>query len=201
MKMAREFEKVGATSAAEHCSDKELSRIAFKAVSKTRSRQAWVVAELVVLTLIVAWCNVQFRFIPAAAAQRIESHSVPTTRDITFGGKFKLRGLKLSRKPDGLYLDAVWQSLGQQRLRYVNAVQIIDAKGKTLSTTIYPQDSFNRSVSAGKIWEDKVYLRQDQLNNGLRIGLSLYDPPHGAPLLADKGVTDGNNIRLLLAIP
>jgi hypothetical protein len=168
---------------------------------KSRQIYASIVAELAALVLIVFWLNTQFRFIPPAVAQRIESHSLPTARDIEFGGRFKLRGLKLSRKADGVFLNAVWESIGPQRLRYVNAIHVIDANGKTLSTRIYPQDTFNRSVAAGKIWEDKICLPPDQLKNALRLGLSLYDPPDGQPLRANKGITDGGNVRLLVAIP
>ena len=157
-------------------------------------------SEFVILFLIVGWLNVQFRFIPNAAANRIVSHSVPTTRDIEFGNKFRLLGLKLSKKSDGLHIDAVWKSLAAQELSCVNAIQIIDAGGKTSSTKLCAQDRSHRHVSAGQVWEDKFCIEPNELRNGLILGLQLCDP-RGKALAANKGVLDGSGTRLLVALP
>jgi peptidoglycan/LPS O-acetylase OafA/YrhL len=172
-----------------------------QANGKIFHRRLFLLTEACVLLLIFVGVQSQFRFISPATAQRIEAHSLPTVRNIDFGGKFLLRGLKLSRKSDGLYLQAIWQSLNSQKLNHLNAIQLIDAHGKTLSTKVLPQDSFGRAVSPEKIWEDKIFLPQAQLKNALRIGLSIYEPVDGQPLLLTRGCTDGGNSRLLLAVP
>jgi hypothetical protein len=163
-------------------------------------RRGALAAEFVILFLIVGWLNVQFRFIPNGAADRIVSHSVPTTRDIEFGNKFRLLGLKLSKKSDGLHVDAVWKSLTAQELSCVNAIQIIDADGKTSSTKLCAQDKSHRHVSAGQVWEDKFCIEPNELRNGLILGLQLCDPK-GKSLAANKGVLDGSGTRLLVALP
>ncbi|HEY9680551.1 MAG TPA: acyltransferase [Oculatellaceae cyanobacterium] len=160
---------------------------------------AVTVAEVLLLLLVVCWVNTQFRFTAPWAVQAIEAHSVPTAKDITFGNKFKLRGLKVSRRADGLHITEAWQSLGDQKLKYLNAVQVIDPYGKTLTTKVYPQDTFNRAVKSGMIWEDHILVSPEEYNHGLRLGFSIYDKP-GA-LRADRGVTDAMNTRLLVAIP
>jgi peptidoglycan/LPS O-acetylase OafA/YrhL len=157
-------------------------------------------SEFIILFLIVGWLNVQFRFIPNEVADRIVSHSVPTTRDIEFGNKFRLLGLKLSKKSDGLHFDAVWKSLAAQELSCFNAIQIIDVGGKTLSTKICAQDTSHRRVSAGQVWEDKFCIETNELRNGLILGLQLCDPK-GKPLTANKGALDGTGTRLLVALP
>jgi peptidoglycan/LPS O-acetylase OafA/YrhL len=156
--------------------------------------------EFVILFLMVGWLNVQFRFIPNGAADRILSNSVPTTRDIEFGNKFKLLGLKLSKKSDGLHIDAVWKSLAAQELSCINAIQIIDAGGKTLSSKLCVQDRSHRRVSLGQVWEDKFCIEPIELRNGLILGLQLCDP-RGKSLTANKGVLDGTGTRLLVALP
>jgi peptidoglycan/LPS O-acetylase OafA/YrhL len=156
--------------------------------------------EFIILFLIVGWLNVQFRFIPNGVADRIVSHSVPTTRDIEFGDKFRLLGLKLSKKSDGLHFDAVWKSLAAQELSCFNSIQIIDAGGKTLSTKMCAQDTSHRHVSAGQVWEDKFCIETNEFGNGLKLGLQLCDPK-GKPLTANKGILDGSGTRLLVALP
>lgn len=160
-----------------------------------------VTAEIAIILCLTAWLNVQFRFIPAAIAQRIESHGIPNASGITFGDKFKLRGLKLSRKTEGLYLDLVWESLANQKLDNLNAVEIIDAKSKTLSSQTYPQDTFSRNVTSERIWQDKVFIPAQSLKGALRIGLSVHTAKTGTALRTSGGVVDGNGGRLLVAIP
>jgi peptidoglycan/LPS O-acetylase OafA/YrhL len=158
-------------------------------------------AEIVALACLTVWLNVQFRFIPAAIAQRIESHGIPNASGIVFGDKFKLRGLKLSKKTEGLYLDVIWESLVNQKLDNLNAVEIIDPKSETMSSQTYPQDTFNRNVTSGKIWQDKVFIPAEALKGGLRIGLSVHTVKTGTALRTSAGVTDGDGTRLLIAIP
>jgi peptidoglycan/LPS O-acetylase OafA/YrhL len=165
------------------------------------NNKAVVLAELAILLCLGVWLNVQFRFVPAMIAQRIESHSIPNATGIAFGDKFKLRGLKVSKKADGLYLDVIWQSLGNQKLDNLNAVDIIDPKCKTLSSQTYPQDSFNRNVTSGKIWQDKVFIPTADLKGGLRLGLSVHTAKTGIALRTSGGFSDGGGSRLLVAIP
>jgi peptidoglycan/LPS O-acetylase OafA/YrhL len=165
------------------------------------SSKVLICAEIAILLGLTAWLNLQFRFIPAAIAQRIESHGIPNASGIIFGDKFKLRGLKLSKKIEGLYLDVIWESLLSQKLDNLNAVEIIDPKSKTMSSQTYAQDTFNRSVTSGKIWQDKVFIPAEALKGGLRIGLSVHTAKTGSALSTSGGVTDGNGARLLVAIP
>jgi hypothetical protein len=160
-----------------------------------------IAAEIAIMLCLTIWLNVQFRFIPAAIAQRIESHGIPNVSGIAFGDRFKLRGLKLSKKSEGLYLDLIWESLANQKLDNLNAVEIIDPKSKTMSSQTYPQDTFNRNVASGRIWQDKVFIPAEALKGGLRIGLSVHTAKSGAALRTSGGVTDGDGGRLLVAIP
>jgi peptidoglycan/LPS O-acetylase OafA/YrhL len=160
---------------------------------------ASTVAEVLALLLVVSWVNTQFRFVAPWASQSIEAHSVPTAKGITFGGKFKLRGLKVSKREDGLHVMEVWQSVGEQKLKCLNAVQVIDPWGRTLTTKTYAQDIFNRSIKSGTIWEDQIHITPEEYKHGLRLGFSIFESRKA--LLADKGVTDGDKTRLLVAIP
>ena len=158
------------------------------------------VTEICLLALIVIWVHTQYRFIPPAVAARVESHSVPVLRGIDFGGKFKLRGLKLTRQRGGLQVEAIWQSLSAQTLDYVNAVQLISAEGKVVSSHDYLQDGFQRRAAAGQIWADKFYLSAAQLKHANKIGMSVFQPATHQPLVAKSAQTDWDGRRLLISL-
>lgn len=157
-----------------------------------------IFSEVLLLFLAVLWLNTQFRFISKAVSDRIVAHSVPNTRGIKFGDNFVLLGLKLSKKHDGLHMDAVWKSMVSRKLDLINTIQISDARGKVLVTKLCPQDSFHRSVAAGQVWEDKLVLKPDELKNALTLGIQLYDPSTGKPLSTNN---DSINGCILLALP
>jgi len=157
-------------------------------------------AEICLVCLLIFWVQVQYRFIPPALASRVESHSVPNLRGVNFGTRFKLRGVKLTRQNGGLQINAVWESLMPQHLSYINAVQLISAQGKIVSSHDYLQDDFQREAKRGQIWEDKVYLNRGQLKDVAKIGFSIYQSTGKEPLVANSGQTDWEGRRLLISL-
>jgi hypothetical protein len=157
-------------------------------------------AEISLTCLLVAWVQVQYRFIPAAVANRVESHSIPAFRGITFGDKFKMRGFKLTRQRGGTQINTVWQSLRSQKLEYINVIQLLKEDGKVVSSHDYFQDSFSRNVAPGQIWEDKIFLSRAQLVGVSKIGVEIYKPGSQSPLIADSSRTDWNGRRLLIPL-
>jgi peptidoglycan/LPS O-acetylase OafA/YrhL len=169
--------------------------------SLVSTNKVFVLAEILILACVVVWLNVQFRFVPQSIAQRIEAHGIPNAKDIVFGDLLKMRGLKVSKKPEGIYLDIIWESLRNMKLDSLNAVEIIDPKCKTLSCQTYPQDAFGRTIKAGEIWQDKVFVPTEALKGGLRLGVSVHEAKTGLALKAVGGLSDGGSSRLLVAIP
>ena len=162
-------------------------------------------SEVALVFLIVLWLPNQFRFVPQALASRIERHSVPNLRGINFGGKFNLRGLKLTRHKSALEVDIIWQSLASENLDYINAVQLLDTKGRVISSHDYLQDSLRRSVKEGSIWQDKIYFNEAQLRNAANLGLSLYEANTKETLKIAEAITEGarcdwESRRLLISI-
>jgi peptidoglycan/LPS O-acetylase OafA/YrhL len=161
-------------------------------------------AEVGVTCLLIMWVQVQYRFIPPAFASRIESHSIPAMRGVEFGdkfgGKFKMRALKLTRQNGGMQINTVWQSLASEELDYINVVQLLDDKGRVMSCHDYLQDTFKRKVVAGQIWEDKVFLNKEQIQGVSKLGLELYRPGSKEPLVAASSMTDWNGRRLLVPL-
>jgi peptidoglycan/LPS O-acetylase OafA/YrhL len=157
-------------------------------------------AEITLTCLLVAWVQVHYRFIPPAFASRIEAHSIPVMRGIDFGDKFKLRAFKLTHQNGGIQINSVWQSLATEKLDYINAVQLLDSKGRVKSSQDYLQDTFQRKVAAGQIWEDKLFINKEQLKGVTTIGIELFKQSEQRPLVAASSRTDWDGRRLLIPL-
>jgi peptidoglycan/LPS O-acetylase OafA/YrhL len=168
-----------------------------KAAAKTHANTTM---EIALTCLLVMWVQTHYRFIPPAFASRIEAHSIPAMRGINFGDKFKMRAFKLTHQNGGILINTVWQSLADEKLDYINAVQLIDSKGRVKSSQDYLQDTFKREVAAGQIWEDKLFINKAQLRGVAKIGIELYKQGNEGPLIAASSNTDWDGRRLLVPL-
>lgn len=169
---------------------------------QTRERRLLLIlTEVTALCLLSYWIHTQFRFVSASTASRTEAHSVPNLRGIDFGGRFKLRGLKLTKQQGGLQINAVWESEQTQNLDYINGLHLIDSFERNSSAHDYLQDPFARSVSKGQIWEDKIFLNANQMTGVAKIGIALYKPP-ALSALGTIGATktDCDGRRVLISL-
>jgi hypothetical protein len=130
--------------------------------------------------------------------------SVAGSRDVRFGEQFLLRGAVLTPKGDSLQMELIWESLGEQPLKYSVFVHLIDPRGKMLAQADYEQSSSARTpqrlVKAGEIWGDTVLLSADQLKGVTGIAFGIWEPP-GTFLTPDRGNRDWENRRLILRVP
>jgi peptidoglycan/LPS O-acetylase OafA/YrhL len=158
-------------------------------------------AEATALIALSVWMTTEFRFVPPASARGTVSHSIPSARDLEFADRFKLDGLKLSRKADGLHVESVWQSLGSQKLTCGTVMTVRNARGEKLSSVMFVQDNFARSAVAGQLWQDKFIVPEAQLKDAVVISMSLYDPI-GHKLLPFKNASNSvAATELALSIP
>ena len=75
-----------------------------------------------------------------------------------FGGLFMLRGAKIARKADGLYIDLAWESLIEQKLAYINGIHLTDTKGNILVKADYGQPISRLDKKPGPIWKDSLLI-------------------------------------------
>jgi peptidoglycan/LPS O-acetylase OafA/YrhL len=157
--------------------------------------------EVLAICLIAFGIHSTYRFIPTAIASRVEAHSVPNVRGVEFGGRYKLRGFKLTRQSEGMQLNEIWESLADQRLDYTNGLHLIDAQGRIASAHDYFQDAFTRRVRKGQLWEDKIFLNKSQMKGVCKIGILLYKAPPLPPLIANTSApTDCAGQRVLISL-
>jgi hypothetical protein len=130
--------------------------------------------------------------------------SVLGGRDVRFGGRFLLRGAAFAPKDGGLKMELFWESLGEQPLKYLVFVHVIDPSGKILAQADYEQAPGARTAprlaKAGEIWRDIVPLSADQLRGATGVAFGIWEPP-GTFLTADRGDRDWDNRRLILRVP
>jgi hypothetical protein len=170
-----------------------------RVVDKTRLEDA--------LMRLARWYRWRKAFLDANRGRWIERGSVEALngnygeffKAINFDGRFISQRLCTKETADGLRLDIVWESLKEQRLKYVVFVHVVDAEGTILAQADYIQDDAKRIVAKGTTWHDVVRIPKAKLIGAEAIGIGIYLPPDEF-LVADQGPRDWNGRRLLIRV-
>lgn len=135
----------------------------------------------------------------AVEAERIAAGTFVEMRDVRFGERFILRGFEFKSARDGLALDLVWQSIGEQRLEYLAATHFVDGAGKIVGQSDHPQDRARASVSADMLWHDVIPIPASKARGATAVAVGFLRESEWLP--ADRGTRDWDGRRLLIPLP
>ena len=169
------------------------------------SRRGLIAASLLLALVAIPICRLantpqRPRFItPEAARETIKS--TPThLRDIHFGNKFLLCAATTIISEDAVELHLIWTGIGRQKLEYNVLVQMIDADGKVLWRTAFPQSETAVKTDAGQTWENVISIPKKRGPVATHLAIILENPDQKKRLAPDRGPVDSVKRRLLIPI-
>jgi peptidoglycan/LPS O-acetylase OafA/YrhL len=139
--------------------------------------------------------------ISVADADALANRGPWMARGVRFGDRFVLLGADIRRTGAGLTLELIWQSLQTQSLKYSIPVHLVNDAGTIVGQADYGQGGGAQDeVKAGTIWRDLVSIPPAKLAGATAIAIGLLDPVSTNWLLADRGLRDWGDRRLLLPL-
>lgn len=143
--------------------------------------------------------------IDTAYADNLATKGYREVARTTFGDRFVLRGMDIMRSKEALVIELAWESMQPQRLKYMIAMHLLDAKGNILHNADFPQDIGKGRVGKRTLWKDVITIRNEKKLEGVKaVGLAIYlmpDELHPIELLPiDRGPRDFDNKRLVVTI-
>ena len=120
---------------------------------------------------------------------------------VYFSDRFELRALSINKAGSETTLRIWWKPTSPMPERdWAFFIHLIDDKGKILDDYQIPL-RFNRSLSSlrGKVLFDQITFRNLPENKSKRIAVGIFRP--GNMLIANKGMRDWNNTRVIVPLP
>ncbi len=115
-----------------------------------------------------------------------------------FGEKFILREISFVADKKGLELSLLWESRISQKLKYINAVHLVDQQGNIIDQVDRKQNLQERTAAAGEQWSESFFFSTERLENINALAFALYASPDRL-LTVDSGVRDWQNKRLIVS--
>jgi len=138
--------------------------------------------------------------IDSKVASDLVNKADPGYRNISFGDRFMLAGVRIIETAAGLRVLLVWRSLKEQPLQYYNAIHLVDRHLNALSTLDYPQDIRKTVMKVGTFWMDELEIPRSKLEDVVSVAVGIYSFPDMQLLSVDKGPRDGVEKRLLIPL-
>ena len=136
--------------------------------------------------------------VDAAAADAFAAEA--EFKDVDFGGRFTLRGVRQKRLADGgIAVDCLWQSPREQTLDCTLAVHFVDGEGKVIGQGDRAQDSIRGTATPGMQWVDTIVIPADKARRMKTLGLGVMDTPRTF-LKENHASSDWGGSRLLIGL-
>lgn len=115
-----------------------------------------------------------------------------------FGSLFKLRGVRIESKKEGLVIYLAWESLIEQKLTYSTGIFLTDINGNNLFNINLAQPITKTAEKEGSIWGESTLIPSGNLKGWEnKLAIVVYQGD-SEPLLIDRGDRDWDNHRLLI---
>jgi peptidoglycan/LPS O-acetylase OafA/YrhL len=162
-----------------------------------RTLSAAIILFSLVTTFYFLWGNNPNRISEEEAAT-MTPNNLKSFVGTRFGNLFELRGVRLERTKDGIYIHLAWENLIEQNLTYSTGVFTTDVDGNILVNINAPQPITRTAEKEGARWEQTTLIPSDYLTNTERnLAIVVYEG-NSDPLFVDRGDRDWGNRRLLI---
>ncbi len=170
-----------------------------------RSRPARRAAEAALLAAAAALATTyapeaSFRYVRPDEVPRLVKFAPPSTRNVEFGGCYRLLGATLHQAEGGIQLRMVWESLKPQPPRFHVWVKFHDwARPQPIVAALDDVPDTGRDiVPAGRMWEQRVLLPRAMLALGGDVSVAVINRDANGSLPVSGGRLDPlGTLRLL----